>query len=481
MTVGSLLPECATPPRADILNAAGAAIDETLFAALFACSLTTEMGEAEAPAEETRPEERREEGAPAAPVVVTGFTVPVVWLALEAPLPGEPSAELCGDWKSGPPDALAEPVEPIPPGRADLQPRLPESLGLNLQAEPVVKAELAFAARLEAEPVATAELPVATRLEATEGRLAPRAPQGASALEAPQTVPQPEPDRQRAGAATVQPLEEVPPPSGNRTALSTSQPKPEPADDLPQPARPDGQPARLDREPTPAGDLPQPASPDRRPARRDREPTETRSTTPERLPQRRAAVEAAASPNLPPAGAGIWEPPSAFLRAAPVPGSTREPPTAPSELSTAPRNQTKPEALRDLDLVIPGRVLEGKKQDSIQVRVTDRAGEVRVAVHTGDSELAHSLRGQLGELVTRLEQTGYRTQTWQPAEISAGPARTGDARAPGGHEESSGFGRGNSGWGKQEARQQQRDSPDQPEWVKSLAGAGIKHFLAGME
>jgi hypothetical protein len=125
--------------------------------------------------------------------------------------------------------------------------------------------------------------------------------------------------------------------------------------------------------------------------------------------------------------------------------------------------------------------LEGKKQDSIQVRVTDRAGEVRVAVHTGDGELAHSLRGQLGELVTRLEQTGYRTQTWQPAEISAGPARTGDARAPGGHEESSGMGRGNSGWGGQEARQQQRDSPDQPEWVKSLAGAGLKHFLAGME
>jgi hypothetical protein len=451
VTVGSLLPECPTPPLADTPIAAGGIASALPFGALFGQSLK------EAPAEETRPEEQ-DEGAPAAPVVVTGFTVPVVWLALEAPLPDEPVAELCGDWKSSPPEVLAEPVEPIPPGRAGLQPRLPESLGLNLQAEPVVKAELAFAARLEAEPVATAELPVATRLEATEGRLAPGAPQEASALEAPQTVPQPEPDRKRAGGATVRPREEAPSPSGNRTAQSASQPKPEPA-----------------------GDLPQPASPDRRPAPRDREPIETPSATPERLPQRRATVEAAASPNLPSAGAGIWEPPLAFLRAAPVPGSTREPPTAPSELSTAPRNETKPEALRDLDLVIPGRVSEGKKQDSIQVRVTDRAGEVRVAVHTGDSELAHSLRGQLGELVTRLEQTGYRTQTWQPAEISAGPARPGDARGPGGHEQSSGMGRGNSGWGGQEARHEQRDSPDQPEWVKSLAGAGIKHFLAGME
>ena len=435
MTVGSLLPECATPPLADTPIAAGGIASALPFAALFGQSLK------EAPAEETRPEEEPD-SAPAAPVVVTGFTVPVVWLALEGPLLDEPAVEYRGGWNSGPPEALAELAEPILLSRTEPQPRLAESLGVSPQGEQVAKAELAFAVRLE---VTDRGLPA--------GDLNP-----ASAPELPQTVPQPEPDRKPAGGATVRPREEAPSPSGNRTALSASQPKPEPV-----------------------GDLPQPASPDRRPAPRDREPIETRSATPERLPQRRATVEAAASPNLPPAGSGIWEPPPAFLRAAPVPGSTREPPTAPSELSTAPRNETKPEALRDLDLVIPGRVSEGKKQDSIQVRLTDRAGEVRVAVHTGDSELAHSLRGQLGELVTRLEQTGYRTQTWQPAEISAGPARTGDARAPGGHEESSGMGRGNSGWGGQEARQQQRDSPDQPEWVKSLAGAGIKHFLAGME
>jgi hypothetical protein len=121
------------------------------------------------------------------------------------------------------------------------------------------------------------------------------------------------------------------------------------------------------------------------------------------------------------------------------------------------------------------------RQDSIQVRLMDRSGEVRVAVHTGDSELTHSLRGQLGELVTRLEQAGYRTQTWQPVEASAGAVRTGDGREPGGPQTSSGFGRGNSGWGGQEARQQPRDSQDQPAWVRSLTGAGIKHSLAGTD
>jgi len=159
VTVGSLLPECATPPLADTPIAAGGIASALPFAALFGQSLK------EAPAEETRPEEK-EKGAPAAPVVVTGFTVPVVWLALEAPLPVEPASELCGDWKSGPPEALAEPVEPIPPGRAGLQPRLPDSLGVSLQAEPVGRAELAFAARLQAEPVAKAELAFAARLQA---------------------------------------------------------------------------------------------------------------------------------------------------------------------------------------------------------------------------------------------------------------------------------------------------------------------------
>jgi hypothetical protein len=38
-----------------------------------------------------------------------------------------------------------------------------------------------------------------------------------------------------------------------------------------------------------------------------------------------------------------------------------------------------------------------------------------VSVHTGDTEIAQSLRGGLNDLVSRLEDGGIRTQVWQPS------------------------------------------------------------------
>jgi hypothetical protein len=55
----------------------------------------------------------------------------------------------------------------------------------------------------------------------------------------------------------------------------------------------------------------------------------------------------------------------------------------------------------------------------VEVRVTDRGGEVRVDVHTPDSRLAGALRADLPELAARIEQTGYRAETWQPLSPSS--------------------------------------------------------------
>jgi len=459
--VASLLPECATPPLADTPVAAGADLETALFAALFGQAVT------EAPAEQTGPEEKKQEDAQAAPGVLPGFTVPLAWRALEAPPPDAPLVASCGDSNSGPPDALAVVVEPIPPGKTDLPLPLPESLGVSPQGAPAA----------QAGPSAPSELAFAALLEAAQGGPPPRDRQAVSAPELPPTVPRPEPGSEpvspQFGPQTAQPAspasqpipepgsQPVSPPSGPQTA---------------QPASPASQPI-----PEPGSEPPQPASPDRRPAPLDRQPVETRSATSDPPPERRRAIEPVPSPKLSPASAGIWEPHPGVLRDAPAPDPPREPATAPSEPSAVPRNAPKPEVVRDLALVIPGRVSEGMRQESIQVRLMDRSGEVRVAVHTGDSQLAHSLRGQLGELVTRLEQAGYRTQTWQPVEAAAGAPRIGNGRQPAGPQTSSGFGRGNSNSGGQEARQQPRDSQDQPEWVRSLAGAGIKPFLGEIE
>ena len=58
----------------------------------------------------------------------------------------------------------------------------------------------------------------------------------------------------------------------------------------------------------------------------------------------------------------------------------------------------------------------------VEVRLSERAGEVRVAVRTADSHLAGSLRENLPGLSSRLAENGFRTETWHPM------ASTGEVR-----------------------------------------------------
>jgi hypothetical protein len=54
----------------------------------------------------------------------------------------------------------------------------------------------------------------------------------------------------------------------------------------------------------------------------------------------------------------------------------------------------------------------------VDVRVMDRGGEVHVAVRTPDAQLAGALRGDLPTLSAKLEQAGFRAETWHPAGAS---------------------------------------------------------------
>jgi hypothetical protein len=71
----------------------------------------------------------------------------------------------------------------------------------------------------------------------------------------------------------------------------------------------------------------------------------------------------------------------------------------------------------------------GGAAQRVEVRLSERAGEVRVAVRTADSHLAGSLRENLPGLSSRLTENGFRTETWHPmasgevrraAEVSTG-------------------------------------------------------------
>jgi len=90
----------------------------------------------------------------------------------------------------------------------------------------------------------------------------------------------------------------------------------------------------------------------------------------------------------------------------------------------------------------------------------ERGGDVHVAVRTPDTRLAGELREDLPALATRLEQTGFRTETWHPAggtERSAGrPAESASGTA-------SQDAQGQSQQGGEQQRNPQQSEPKEPQ------------------
>lgn len=115
--------------------------------------------------------------------------------------------------------------------------------------------------------------------------------------------------------------------------------------------------------------------------------------------------------------------------------------------------------------------LTNKDQGTVQVRLSERAGELRVSVRTPDVGLSRGLRDGVSELVGRLDHSGYRTETWQPSDGKGSSA--GDQ----GHESppQGGSSHGEDASGSQSGAGQQRNPQDQqrsdkaiPEWFGEL-------------
>lgn len=96
---------------------------------------------------------------------------------------------------------------------------------------------------------------------------------------------------------------------------------------------------------------------------------------------------------------------------------------------------------------------------SAELRVTERAGELHVTVRSNDTGLTQTLRGNLPDLMNRLEQTGWQTKVSSPdgsASVTRSPAAK-DAEP--GH---LGSGQEHTEWdrgGQQQRRQQQPSRP----------------------
>lgn len=105
---------------------------------------------------------------------------------------------------------------------------------------------------------------------------------------------------------------------------------------------------------------------------------------------------------------------------------------------------------RDIRLQVNG-------EQRVDVRLTERAGEVQVAVRTQDPRLAGALRDELPALSARLEQSGFRAEAWHPdTQKPEAFLRANESHAPGGWSDDRQPGRHGS-------RQQQESSARQPQ------------------
>jgi hypothetical protein len=138
-------------------------------------------------------------------------------------------------------------------------------------------------------------------------------------------------------------------------------------------------------------------------------PTDPEQKRPESVPPARIApyAESALMDSLPrdaPQSAPVHgtEPDGMRLDRGPAPGEPhRVPPALPPEVpqSVSPA--------RDIRLQVSG-------EQRVDVRLTERAGEIQVAVRTPDTRLAGALRDELPALSARLELSGFRAETWHP-------------------------------------------------------------------
>jgi len=153
--------------------------------------------------------------------------------------------------------------------------------------------------------------------------------------------------------------------------------------------------------------------------------------------------EANTVPSDAPAGAADRESPAGSAAAPRETGAAR--PVEPEPLPAPPVSH-------DVSL----RLADGP--NSVDIRMSERGGEIRVMVHAPDGNLANSMRSELPDLVGKLRQTGYQAETWRPTAPpqTDGERRSGADSAPQQH----------SAGGRREGRQhQQQQRQNQPRWV----------------
>jgi hypothetical protein len=133
-------------------------------------------------------------------------------------------------------------------------------------------------------------------------------------------------------------------------------------------------------------------------------------------------------------------------------------PAASLQVSQPAQSSAKVLPLKDVSLRI-----EQPQGQNVEVRVVERAGEVRVAVRGGDSDVIQGLRQNLAELTERLSESGFHTETWRPDAPSAPSESKSSSGYPGG-----GDSQPQQNWSQQGRGQRDQDQPNRPPWVQEF-------------
>ncbi len=164
-------------------------------------------------------------------------------------------------------------------------------------------------------------------------------------------------------------------------------------------------------------------------------------------------------------------------RPAPQSPASTAPPQPPDD---APKSAGNSGPVRELALKLPASSGgSGGSASDVEIRVQQNAGQVQVTVRSSDEHLTQNLRDQLGDLVTRLDHSGYSTETWHPG----GTAAAGEAVRAGAESASQNFrdnsdrqsqnGSGNDDGNSNQGNQGRRNQGNTPDWDDAIE-AGLK-------
>ena len=105
--------------------------------------------------------------------------------------------------------------------------------------------------------------------------------------------------------------------------------------------------------------------------------------------------------------------------------------------------------------------------EKVQVRLVQQSGELRLAVRTDDSELAHGLQQGLSDLVGKLQDGGYRTEAWKPVQSPVAAAATAETQNSS-NQSHQGDSQSQPGSQQQDGGQRQQNQSNRPRWVEEL-------------